>query len=1104
MGKVLKIFLVFLIVTSVALSTVFVTTWFAPGFREDVEIFLNIDDENAISTLKDKIKEYEEQVNGYESRIETLKKNISELETTVDELQVEDEFLRSEISRLQTRVQELEKQAENLDGTIDDLNSQIEQMNKEVDQLWNIFNNLNEYENALNNGTNADTELTENEKKLLEEKIESLEETVKELTEEIKELNETIEDLEEQIENLENQKIEVQNQKIINENIIVDKTKNIDEINVTVNNYYNQLEYINNSIINNNIVINELQKKQENGEGLSEKEAKQLEDLQSQNKSFESQKYDINKNLTECENRVATLQSEVSVLQRNNENYVKQIASLDSQIDEIQSQIVELESEAVNVQSNINSLQDRINKFNGLIGNSTIKNENGDVVQEPTNPVNPEKPVDPEQPPVGDLTLNIQGESVLKLPLTNMQNEEQINKLLNGNDKYYFEELPKEDDFSGVFDIIPKATNIYMVVDKSNENIMCMVILYEDEVSAQSIFETFEKNKDYIISENIELNCVAQCGNVGIIEVTEIPCEHIAGEIETLLQGEDENYYYYLDVTHCIKCHTQLSSNYYSVEKNTENKPTIDEMGVASIGESNFNLPIYKLTSYREIIGYFDGNENYGYQDLTEGSVEAMKLFEGSQNFIAIMQVGNENTQAIIIIFDNEENASKIFTTLEANKDMILADGLTLDYVAQYKNVGLFELTYHASECSHRKTSQSQENYYETDTEIIYDLVIICQECGKEISRQTITQAKETTVYENYVIDTITGKEHKINFDDGMTWEMWINSDYNNLKFVVVDNFVYSADKTKVLSNYDENGVLVPISIYDKIYTYDTYKLYAVETTCNHNELYTKQGNVWSDENYTYTENITYCSNCGEEVNRYVTSEYISKSFSATNETEFQKALESANDGDIIYLDGVITLTSQLNIDKNVTIQNGAIEGSSLNITAKEITIQNVSFSGLMNENETQESYIYANNYYGSLRIYNCSFNDVEWEAIQIVPVRGANIIIESCNFYTGNASQQRYIHIEASKDEIADCNIIIVNNTFYNLEMLDSADGTSNNGEAVGIYYCNLDNISLLTNSFYGNLTIEDLRAKVCISNEAPWQTSESMFESNNFNSLM
>ena len=1019
MGKVLKIFLVFLIVTSVALSTVFVTTWFAPGFREDVEIFLNIDDENAISTLKDKIKEYEDQVNGYESRIETLKKNISELEATVDELQVEDEFLRSEISRLQARVQELEKQAENLDGTIDDLNSQIEQMNKEVDQLWNIFNNLNKYENALNNGTNADTELTENEKKLLEEKIESLEETVKELTEEIKELNETIEDLEEQIENLENQKIEVQNQKIINENIIVDKTKNIDELNVTVNNYYNQLEYINNSIINNNIIINELQKKQENGESLTDDEQKQLADLQSQNKAFESQKYDINKNLTECENRVATLQSEVSVLQRNNENYVKQIASLDSQINEIQSQIVELESEAVNVQSNINSLQDRINKFNGLIGNSTIKNENGDVVQEPSNPVNPEKPVDPEQPPVGDLTLNIQGESVLKLPLTNMQNEEQINKLLNGNDKYYFEELPKEDDFSGVFDIIPKATNIYMVVDKSNENIMCMVILYEDEVSAQSIFETFEKNKDNIISENIELNCVAQCGNVGIIEVTEIPCEHIAGEIETLLQGEDENYYYYLDVTHCIKCHTQLSSNYYSVEKNTENKPTIDEMGVSSIGESNFNLPIYKLTSYREIIGYFDGNENYGYQDLTEGSVDAMKLFEGSKNFIAIMQVGNENTQAIIIIFDNEENASKIFTTLEANKDMILSDGLTLDYVAQYKNVGLFEATYHASECSHRKTSQSQENYYETDTEIIYDLVTICQECGKEISRENIVIKKDIE-------------------------------------------------------------------------------------TCNHNELYTKQGNVWSDENYTYTEEITYCSNCGEEVNRYVISEYIAKEYMASNEEELIVALNTVNDGDIINLNGVITLTSQLNIDKNVTIQNGAIEGSSLNITAKEITIQNVSFSGLMNENETQESYIYANNYYGSLRIYNCSFNEAEWEAIQIVPVRGANIIIESCNFYTGNASQQRYIHIEASKDEIADCKITIVNNSFYDLEMLDSADGTQNNGEAVGIYYCNLDNISLLTNSFYGNLTIEDLRAKVCISNEAPWQTSESMFESNNFNSLM
>lgn len=969
MGKVLKIFVSFLVIIAFGLSGIWTASMVSPGFREDVELFLHIDDENAISTLKDKNAKLEEQIANYEGRIETLKLKISDLELTVEELGIEDEFLRSEIARLQARVKELENQVKNLDGTIDGLNAQIVEMNKEVDALWNIYNNLGEYENAVNNGTSADTQLTESEKALLEEKIEELEETVEELTAEIKDLNETIKDLENQIENLESEKVEINNTKVENETTIVENTKNIDEINVSINKYYGDLELIDNSIVNNTTIINEIKAKEEAGERLTADEQTQLVELQEENANLELQKYDINKNLTECEERVATLQEEVANLKIANAEFERQIASIDNQITTLQEEVTALESEAVSVQSNINSLQDRINKFNGLIGNSIIVDNNGEVVEQPSNPVNPETP---ENPPVdGELTVNIQGQSVLNLSLANMQNAEEINTYLSSNENYYFEEAPETE--TNLFEMFPGSTNFYMMMDTTNENVMCVIVLYDSEENAKGIFNSFEANKDMILDERTELNCVAQCGSVGIIEITNIPCEHTETYIETLNQGEDENYYYYVDLTICSKCGSVISSNYYSVSKETtDNSTTTDEFGVTSTGTSIFNLPIYRMTSYDAIIGYFEGNTNYGYQDLSEDADEPKAMFKGSQNFIGVMQVGNENTQGMFIVYDSEANAKDIFSSLEANKENILGDNLTLEYAAQVKNIGYFELRYNGStvECSHAATSQSQENYYETDTEIIYDLVTICQECGKEVSRETITEIKST----NYI---------------------------------------------------------------------------------------------------------------------------------AVNEEELIVALNTAKDGDTININGLISLSSPLIIDKDITINGGVIEGSPIYVKSNNVTISNVSFNGIFKQNETQDSSIYASNFSGSLNIEYCNFSTSEWESIQITPTVGASITINNCNFSSSNANQQRYIHIEGDKDNIANCLINISNNTFNNIEILDTADGTQNNGEAIGIYYCNLEQIYLADNVFNGNLSVEELKAKVCIANESPWTASESMLEGNTFNSL-
>lgn len=890
------------------------------------------------TTLQAEKEDLQKQLAEKQARIEELESQGLIDSEELERLNAEITAINNRIAELEARVTVLEQQEVTLRNTIAELEATLNDLTIQVDNLWNIFEN---YQTYVEDGEEAENiELTEEEKQIVEDRLEELESEVAEKTTQSQEI--------------ENQKIVINNQiNNLKEEKIVYETN--------INNYYDQI------IVNNNQIKlltnqnSDYQKQiDENddrieyienlGENINDDERQQLEDLKSQNSTLQERIINNNTTISNAQNSNNEYQAQI-------DNANTQLDSLEARIEILESEYLALELQAESINKDIDSLQNQIDKFDKFL-NKANGNDNE----------NEEKP-----PVTGDLTLNIQGETQLNLPLANMQSADEITSVIS-NEQYLYEELPKEDDFSGLFTIFPNATNIYMVANAADENVKSLVILFENEVEAESIFTIFEANKEIFLDDGIQLNCVAQCGTVGIIEITEIPCEHIPGEVQTYLQGEDESTYYYLDVIHCVNCGTQLSSNYYSVSKETtDNSTTTDEFGVTSTGTSIFNLPIYRMTSYDAIIGYFEGNTNYGYQDLSEDADEPKAMFKGSQNFIGVMQVGNENTQGMFIVYDSEANAKDIFSSLEANKEIILGDNLTLEYAAQVKNIGYFELRYNGStvECSHAATSQSQENYYETDTEIIYDLVTICQECGKEVSRETITETKST--------------------------------------------------------------------------------------------------------NYT-----------------------------AVNEEELIVALNTANDGDIININGLISLSSPLTINKNITINGGIIEGSPIYVKANNVTISNVSFNGIFKQNETQDSSIYASNFSGSLNIEYCNFNTSEWESIQITPTAGASIKINNCNFSSSNANQQRFIHIEGKKDEIVDCKIQIVNNNFNNLDILDTADENQNNGEAIGVYYVNLDNVICENNTFNGNLSVESLKAKVCIANESPWQTSESTLKKNTFNSLL
>lgn len=1060
MIKTFKIFGIFIIALSIALSGIFITTLFSPGFREDVEIFLHIDDENAISTLKDKNAKLEEQISGYESRIETLKLQISDLESTVDKLGIEDEFLRSEIERLQARVNELEQQVENLDGNIDNLNAQIEAMNQEIDELWNIFNNLSEYENAVNNGTTAETELTESEKALLESRIAELEETVAELTDEIEELNETIEELNNQIENLENQKSDIEINKTNNDILIVDKRTEIDNFNTQINNYHVEIGNLDKSINENNIIINNLIKKQEDGE-LTEAEGSQLVELQNQNANFETQKYNINANLLECENRVATLQIEVDELERNNAEFERQIASIDLQINELETRVSTLENEAVNVQTNINSLQERINKFKGLINNSTIIGGSGNE-EEPNNPENP--------PESGDLTINIQGESVLDLPLAELQSDEVIMNYFENNENFdNFMYAPIEEAGSG-FENFVNGENVYLAFT-IDDSIQFLMILYSDTESARGVFESFELMKDEILSERLQLISISQCGKVGLIELRRVKTEQ---------------------------------------PEQPENPPMVDDLTVTMTGTPIFELPYSELQTLAEVENYLSNNGYYfdtisaGNENMDSGM---LSVFVGANHFVTAM-LNNERQILGIVIYDNIDNARGIF---ESANVMItnMGDGVELVNSVQCGLIGVIEMQHKV--CEHNGERYTDKIYVsETETQITYNVITKCSKCGDGLSSEMVTEDKETTICEHtetYVVqENYKESETMISYDN-VTYCKKCDAEISR-ETITEQKAVCNHSGFSLRQEYlreDEN-----YTYYNNIYICDNCGVeisreeVAIEKPCEHKETYENKEFSYEDENYTHYLLITYCSKCNVELSRDTLEEEKPSQepqlLFANNEEQLVSALANAKDGDSIFVKDFITINNPIVIDKSITIYGSGISGSSIYVTAENVSIQGISFSGLNTENEIQESYIYALGFGGTLNITNCNFDDIDKYAIEITPVNGANILISGCNFLKGSSeSVQGYINIES--EEKVTCAISVTSNSFSSIDGLDTEKGK---GEAVRIVNCNLENITLETNEFRGDLTVEELKSRVVVANAEPWITSESMLVDNTFTSTL
>lgn len=167
--------------------------------------------------------------------------------------------------------------------------------------------------------------------------------------------------------------------------------------------------------------------------------------------------------------------------------------------------------------------------------------------------------------------------------------------------------------------------------------------------------------------------------------------------------------------------------------------------------------------------------------------------------------------------------------------------------------------------------------------------------------------------------------------------------------------------------------------------------------------------------------------------------------YQATDAAQLQSAIAAAADGDTIELVGTLTDIGDVLINKDLIITGGTVTGNSYFRLGgdQNVTFRNVNFQNIHNA-ANNLSAIYATNLSGSLTVTGCTFDDCDWDAIQVTPVVGAAITITDNVFRDDDPTvrQQRYVHIQSALD--TDFSATVTGNQMFG----DLAQ------EALGVYY--------------------------------------------------
>ena len=156
--------------------------------------------------------------------------------------------------------------------------------------------------------------------------------------------------------------------------------------------------------------------------------------------------------------------------------------------------------------------------------------------------------------------------------------------------------------------------------------------------------------------------------------------------------------------------------------------------------------------------------------------------------------------------------------------------------------------------------------------------------------------------------------------------------------------------------------------------------------------------------------------------------QYVAKVGSTKYET-LADAIRLAAKGKTVKLLADVADCGSLTISKNITLDGGGhtISGnSSISVNmpgnaAADVTIKNVNFKDIANGNKL--SAFYFSQVKGKLTITGCTFDSIEYEAIQVTPMEGAEVNVSSNVFKAkADGTQVRHIHIEMAYGSEFDC----------------------------------------------------------------------------------
>ena len=131
-----------------------------------------------------------------------------------------------------------------------------------------------------------------------------------------------------------------------------------------------------------------------------------------------------------------------------------------------------------------------------------------------------------------------------------------------------------------------------------------------------------------------------------------------------------------------------------------------------------------------------------------------------------------------------------------------------------------------------------------------------------------------------------------------------------------------------------------------------------------------------------------------------------------------EDALTDAEPGDTVEMTRDMADIGSLSIDKNIIFEGRGhiISGdSSLNFKGDVGgTVQNVNFENIHNENNNKSA-IYASGLTAELVVKDCSFDNVDWDCIQVTPYADtASVVITGNAFRNSSIQGQRFIHVES------------------------------------------------------------------------------------------